>query len=72
MDKINWFDSRDEEKTLRGVISPYFRIVNYSNGDIILHIFDDRPQSIKVKSVRQGKIKAKKYLDAKIYEKFGE
>lgn len=71
MDKIHWFDSRDEKETLKGVISPYFRIIKHSNGDVFLHIFDDHPQAIKIKSVRQGKIKAKKYLDKKLYELYG-
>jgi hypothetical protein len=70
MDNIYWLDS--DEGMLKGVIHPYFRITKYKSNEIYLYIFDDRPQAIKVKSVRQGKIKAKKYLDAKIYEKFGE
>jgi len=61
MDKINWFDG-EEKGILKGVIHPYFRITTYPNGEIFLFIFDDHPQSIKIKSVRQGKLKAAEYL----------
>ena len=69
MDKIHWFNNSNG--SVRGLISPYFKIYK-SKGNWILFIFDDRPESIPIESVRQGKIKAKKYLDDKIYEKFGE
>ena len=69
MDKIHWFEVTKE--TCRGFVFPFFRIYK-ANGKLILFIFDDRPESIPIKSVRQGKIKAKKYLNNKIYEKFGE
>ncbi|MCK4792088.1 MAG: hypothetical protein KAV87_50635 [Desulfobacteraceae bacterium] len=69
MDKIHWFKSTKE--SCRGYVYPFFKIYK-SKGNWILFIFDDRPESIPIESVRQGKIKAKKYLDAKIYEKFGE
>jgi hypothetical protein len=69
MDKIQWFGSTNE--TCRGFVLPHFKIYR-NNGKLILFIFDDRPKSIPIKSVRQGKVRAKKYLDAKIYEKFGE
>ena len=69
MDKIEWYKGRDEDDW-RGRLFPSFRIYK-SNGQLILFIMDDRPQSIPIKSVRQGKIKAKKYLDAKLYELYG-
>ena len=70
MEKIHWHKGRDKDDW-RGRLFPNFRIYK-SNGKLILFIMNDRPESIPIKSVRQGKIKAKKYLDAKIYEKFGE
>jgi len=69
MDKINWFGS--PSGSVSGYVSPFFRIYK-SKGQLILFIFDDRPESIPINSVRHGKIRAKKYLDDKIYEKFGE
>ena len=74
MDKIQWFKNvitNEALDSIDGFIFPYFQIYK-KNGQLILFIFDDRPQSIPIKSVRQGKIRAKKYLDAKVYEKFGE
>ena len=65
MDKVNWFDYSGGG--CRGCVFPYFRIYE-SNGQLALFILDDRPESIPIKSVRQGKIKAKKYLDNKLYE----
>ena len=70
MDKVNWYKGRDENNW-SGLLFPNFRIYK-SNGQLTLFIMDDRPQSIPIESVRQGKIKAKKYLDDKIYKKFGE
>ena len=69
MDKIQWI--KNPSGSLTGLVTPWFKIYE-SKGQLILFIMNDRPQSIPIKSVRQGKIKAKKYLDAKIYEKFGE
>lgn len=69
MDKIQWFGSTNE--TCRGFVLPHFRIYRVK-GNLVLFIFDDRPQSIPIESVRQGKIKAKKYLDNKIYDVFGD
>lgn len=68
MDKVHWFEST--KASHRGYLFPYFKIYK-SNGKWILFIFDDRPQSIPIKSVRQGKIKAKKYLDNKLYDLYG-
>ena len=70
MDKINWYKGRDKDDW-RGRLFPNFRIYKI-NGRLFLLIMDDRPEYIPIKSVAQGKIKAKKYLDDKIYEKFGE
>lgn len=74
MDKIHWFQNSKSKnispESCRGHIFPFFNI-RRDNGQLTLFILDDRPQSIPIESVRQGKIKAKKYLDAKIYEKFG-
>ena len=61
MDKINWFKG-EEKGILKGVLYPFFLITTYDNGEIFLFIFDDLPQSIKIKSVQQGKLKAAKYL----------
>ena len=69
MDKINWHKGRDEDDW-RGRLFPNFRIYR-SNGQLILFIMNDRPESIPIKSVRQGKIKAKKYLDNILYELYG-
>ena len=69
MDKINWYGGRDEDEH-RGRLFPHFRIYRLG-GQLTLFIMDDRPQSIPIKSVRQGKIRAKKYLDAKLYEMYG-
>ena len=68
MDKIHWH--KNPSGSLTGLIEPWFKIYK-SNGQLILFIMADRPESIPIKSERQGKIRAKKYLDAKLYEMYG-
>ncbi len=71
MDKINWVEE-EEEGDWAGYVFPTFKIwAGDLDGKLTLYIQDDRPQSIPIKSERQGKIKAKKDLDKKLYELYG-
>lgn len=67
MKKIHWFEE-EEEGDWNGYIFPKFKIYDDLKGHLCLFIMDDRPQSIIIKSVEQGKAIAAKYLK-KIIEK---
>ncbi|TET22355.1 MAG: hypothetical protein E3J76_04825 [Candidatus Aminicenantes bacterium] len=71
MEKIHWFEE-EFEGDWNGYVFPKFKIYEDLDHNLRLFIMDDRPQSIIIKSVRQGKVKAKKYLDKKLFEEFGE
>jgi len=62
MAKIHWF--KQDDGKWKGHLFPLFLIYAGKDFELTLFIFDDKPQSIPIKSVQQGKIIAAKYLKA--------
>ena len=61
MAKIHWFE-QEEEGDWEGYVFPKFKIYEGLDHNLRLFIMDSRPQSIRIDSVQEGKVKAAKHL----------